>query len=73
MFLRTATFILGLSKPQVLREFKMPAKPTPPSEPTPFQKFKDLTRKLVAVPKAEIVAEEKKWKKKRAKKKQAKK
>jgi len=51
----------------------MPAKPTPPSEPTPFQKFKDLTRKLVAVPKAEIVAEEKKWKKKRAKKKQAKK
>jgi len=38
-------------------------------EPTPFDKFRDLTRKLVRVPKAEIVAGEKKWKKERAKKK----
>jgi len=52
----------------------MTAKPTPPpDEPTPFQKFRAMTRKLIAVPKAEMVAEEKKWKKKRAKKKQAKK
>ena len=37
-----------------------PATPTPPTEPTPFDKFRDMTRKLMAVPKAEIAAEEKK-------------
>jgi hypothetical protein len=46
----------------------MTDKPTPPAE-NPFrnEKFKDFMRKLVAVPKSAIVAEEKKWKKKRAK------
>jgi hypothetical protein len=47
----------------------MIATPPPPPEPTPFDKFRDLTRKLLAVPKAEIAAGEKKWKKKRAKEK----
>ena len=47
----------------------MSATPTPPPEPTPFDKFRDVMRKLMAVPKAELVALEKKWKKKRAKKK----
>jgi hypothetical protein len=44
----------------------------PPPEPTPFDKFRTLTRKLIAVPKAEVVAEEKKYKQlkaRRAKKK----
>jgi hypothetical protein len=49
----------------------MSADPIPPHAENPFhnQKFKDFMRKLVAVPKKEIEAEEKKWKKKRAKKK----
>lgn len=41
---------------------------TPPPEPTPFknQQFKDFMRKLVAVPKSEIVAEEKKYQRRKA-------
>ena len=48
----------------------MSTKPNPPDE-SPFQNkpFRDFMRKLVAVPKAEIVKEEKKWEKNRAKKK----
>jgi hypothetical protein len=42
--------------------------PTPPPEPTPFDKFRDLTRKLVSVPKAEVAAEEKKYKRRTKKK-----
>ena len=49
----------------------MTDKPTQP-EPTPFDKFRDMTRKLMAVPKAEIVAEEKKWKRNKAKRKKTK-
>ena len=44
----------------------MTATPTPPPEPTPFAKFRDVMRKLVAVPKAEIVAEEKKYQRRKA-------
>ena len=47
----------------------MSAPSTPPPEPAPFDKFRDTMRKLMTVTKSEIVAEEKKWKKKRAKKK----
>jgi hypothetical protein len=46
----------------------MSDKPTPPPEPTPFEKFSSTMRKLMAVPKSEIAAEEKKWKKQRAEK-----
>jgi len=51
----------------------MAAIPTPPPEPTPFDKFRETTRKLMAVPKAEVVVLEKKWKKERAKKRRTKK
>jgi hypothetical protein len=44
----------------------MTATPTPPPEPTSFDKFRTLTRKLIAVPKAEIVTEEKKYKRRKA-------
>lgn len=50
----------------------MSAKSVPPSEPSPFEKFRDLTRKLVSVPKKEIDKQEKAYQRKknrRAKKK----
>jgi hypothetical protein len=44
----------------------MTATPAPPTEPTPFQRFRDMTRKLMAIPKAEIVAQEEKYKRAKA-------
>lgn len=46
----------------------MTANPTPPPEPPAFQdrKFRDFMRKLVAVPKSEIAAEEKKYQRRKA-------
>jgi hypothetical protein len=46
----------------------MADKDTTPLEPTPFEKFSSTMRKLMAVPKSAIVAQEKKWKKQRAEK-----
>ena len=37
----------------------------PPADQTPFEKFRDLARKLVSVPKAEVVAKEKAAKRKK--------
>ena len=48
----------------------MTNKPTIPTEnPLQSKPFLDFMRKLISVPKTEIVKEEKKWEKKRAKKK----
>ena len=44
----------------------MTTEPTPPPEPTPFEKFSGFMRKLVAVPKSAIAAEEKKYQRNRA-------
>lgn len=38
---------------------------------TPFEEFRRFTRKLLAVPKAEIVAKEREYKRKRARKRQS--
>jgi len=40
-----------------------------PAEPTPFQKFEALTRRVMSVPKAEIDRRQSEYKKKRAEKK----
>ena len=45
---------------------KKTAKPPPADSPFQNQEFKSFMRKLVAVPKSEIVAEEKKYKRRRA-------
>ena len=37
----------------------------PVKEPTPFEHFREFTRKLVAVPKAEIEKEARRWRKRR--------
>lgn len=47
----------------------MTAKPT--QDKTPFERFTDLARKVIAVPKKELTAREKKWEKARAKKKRS--
>lgn len=38
-------------------------------EPTPFEKFRDLAQRVVAVPKAEADEQERKWREERDKKK----
>jgi hypothetical protein len=38
-----------------------------PSNPTPFDKFKDFARRIIAVPKAEADAKEREWREERAK------
>ena len=42
------------------------------SHATPFEQFRDFARRIIAVPKKEADAVEKKWRKKREKKAQAK-
>jgi hypothetical protein len=49
-----------------LREDSSMTTPTPPPEPTPFEKFSSTMRKLMAVPKSEIVEEEKKYQRRKA-------
>lgn len=44
-------------------------KPNPASEPTPFEKFVTLTKKVISTPKKEIDLREADYKKERAKKK----
>ncbi len=46
-------------------------KDSPPSsrEPTPFEKFRELTKKVIAVPKSEVDKREAEWQRERAKKK----
>jgi hypothetical protein len=41
------------------------------TDKTEFQKFDDTVRKMISVPREELVKREKAWKKKRAKKKRA--
>lgn len=41
--------------------------PSAAPEPTPFEKFRDFARRIVAVPKAEADAKEKEWREDRAK------
>jgi hypothetical protein len=43
------------------------------SQPTEFQKFRDSLRKLVSIPKTEILRREKEYKEERARKRKAKK
>lgn len=44
---------------------------SPPAkrEPTPFEKFQELTKKVIAVPKSEVDKRDAEWKRERLKKK----
>ena len=38
-----------------------------PAEPTPFEKFRDFARRIIAVPKSEADRQEEEWRKQRPK------
>ncbi len=46
--------------------------PSAAPEPTPFEKFTDFARRIIAVPKAEADEQEKKWREAKSEKKRTK-